>query len=81
MQYILSNIFPIGAATIAGLIILFLGFRYRLKGATIAAATLALFWLAAILAGALILAPVDAGPWTVALGRVCIRGISFGVKF
>jgi len=77
MQYILSNIFPIGAATIAGLIILFLGFRCRLKGATIAAATLALFWLAAVLAGALILAPVDAGPWTVALGSAFIIWIGF----
>jgi hypothetical protein len=77
MQYILSNMFSIGAATIAGLIILFLRFRYRLKVATIAAATLALFWLAAILAGALILAPVDAGPWTVALGSAFIIWIGF----
>lgn len=77
MQYILSNVVPIAAATLVGLAILFLGFRSRLKRTTLAAATLALFWLAAILAGALILAPVDAGPWTVALGSAFIIWIGF----
>lgn len=77
MDYILSNIIPIGAATFAGMIILFAGFRSRLRGVTLAAATLALFWLAAILAGALILAPVNASPWTVALGSAFIIWIGF----
>ena len=77
MQYILINIGPIAAATLVALAILFLGFRSRLKGLTFAAATLALFWLAAILAGALILAPVEAGPWTVALGTAFIIWIGF----
>ncbi|WP_260596820.1 hypothetical protein [Sphingomonas endolithica] len=77
MRYILSNIVPIAAATLVGLAILFLGFRSRLKGWPLAAATLALFWLSAILAGALILAPVDAGPWTVALGSAFIIWIGF----
>ena len=77
MQYILSNIVPIAAATLVGLGILLAGYRSRLKGITLAAATLALFWLAAILAGALILAPVDAGPWTVALGTTFIIWIGF----
>jgi hypothetical protein len=77
MQYILSNIVPIGAATLVGLAILFLGFRSRVRVGPLAAATLALFWLSAILAGALILAPVDAGPWTVALGSAFIIWIGF----
>lgn len=76
-QYILSNIVPSAAATLVGLAVLFLGFRSRLKGATLAAATRALFWFAAILAGALILAPVDARPWTVALGSAFIIWIGF----
>ena len=77
MQYIFSNMVPIAAATLVALAILFLGFRSRLKGFTFAAATLALFWLAAILAGALILAPVEAGPWTVALGTAFIIWVGF----
>jgi hypothetical protein len=77
MEYIISNIVPIGAATFAGLIVLFVGFRTSLRGVTLAAATLALFWLAAILAGALILAPVNASPWTVALGSAFIIWIGF----
>ena len=35
------------------------------------------FWLAAILAGALILAPDKAGPWTMALGTAFIIWIGF----
>lgn len=35
------------------------------------------FWMAAILAGALILAPVDAGLWQVALGTAFIIWIGF----
>lgn len=77
MHYILSNIIAITAAMLAGLAILFLGFRSRLKRSMLAAAAIALFWLASILAGALILAPVDAGPWTVALGTSFIIWIGF----
>ena len=77
MQYIFSNIVPISAATLVALAMLFLGFRSRLGGGTVAAAALALFWLASILAGALILAPVNAGPWTVALGTAFIIWIGF----
>jgi hypothetical protein len=77
VEYIISNIVPIGAATVAGLIVLFVGFRTRLRGVILSAATLALFWLAAILAGALILAPVDASPWTVTLGSAFIIWIGF----
>jgi hypothetical protein len=48
------------------------GARPNLRGAPLAIAAVALFWLAAILAGALILAPVDANAWTVALGTAFI---------
>jgi hypothetical protein len=39
MKYIISNIVPIGDATFAGLIVLFVGFRTRLRGVMLAAAT------------------------------------------
>lgn len=77
MQYILGNIVAIAAATLVGLAILFLGFRSHLTRSTTAAAIPALFWLASILAGAMILAPVDAGPWTVTLGTAFIIWIGF----
>jgi hypothetical protein len=77
MSYIITNIAPIAAATIVGLAVLWLGFRTNLRGALPAIAAVALFWLAAILAGALILAPVDAGAWTVALGTAFIIWLGF----
>lgn len=77
MDYILANIGPIGAAAVIGLALLWLGFRARLRGASFLVAALALFWLAAILAGALILAPVDAGAWTIALGTAFIIWVGF----
>lgn len=77
MHYIIINIAPIAVATIIGLLILWLGFRQQLRGAAFAIAALALFWLAAILAGALILAPVDADAWTIALGTAFIIWVGF----
>ena len=77
MDYILGNIVPIAAATLVGLAVLAIGFRSRLNRAILAAATPALFWLASILAGALILAPVQAGAWVVALGTAFIIWIGF----
>ena len=77
MTYILGNIVPIAAATLLGLAVLSARFRSRLTTGRLVAAAVALFWLAAILAGALILAPVDAGPWTVALGSAFVIWIGF----
>jgi hypothetical protein len=77
MLYIVTNILPIAAATIIGLLVLWLGFRGHVRGASVAVAAVALFWLAAILAGALILAPVEAGAWTIALGTAFIIWIGF----
>ncbi len=77
MLYIVTNIAPIAAAAIVGLVVLRLGFRARLARASLAVAAAALFWLAAILAGALILAPVDAGAWTIALGTAFVIWAGF----
>lgn len=85
MSYIASNLAPILAATLAGLV---LGLVYaalcgRLRAdggprfGLLAVAALAEFWLAAILAGALILAPVQVNPWVVALGSAVVIWIGF----
>ncbi|MGB6318088.1 MAG: DUF1761 domain-containing protein [Litorimonas sp.] len=97
MIYIVQNIVPILAATVAAF--LFGGVYYRIVRAPwLRAAGLnadaaearpgvlhyagifaAEFWMAAILAGAVILAPADqgAGPWTMALGSAFIIWIGF----
>ncbi len=81
MIYIVQNIFPILAATMAGLTI---GLVWvRASGGQMPSArvllvgALAEFWLAAILAGALILAPSQAGAWTMALGSAFIIWVGF----
>ena len=83
MVYILLNLLPIVAATLLGLAIGLVWLRVSgilLPGwATFAGAALAEFWLAAILAGALILAPPQAGAWTMALGSAFIIWIGFVV--
>ncbi|MGB7419080.1 MAG: hypothetical protein WA918_07865, partial [Erythrobacter sp.] len=72
MIYILLNVVPIALAMIAGLAIGLVWLRLSsmlLPGwRTLAVAGLAQFWLASILAGALILAPDEAGAWIMALG-------------
>lgn len=77
MDYILTNLRPIAAATLAGMAVLVLAGRGRWTTPRLAAATVALFWLGAILAGALILAPVSAGEWTIALGSAFIIWVGF----
>jgi len=80
--YIALNLGPIMAATLAGLLI---GLAYRAVAVGPGApgllplAAVAEAWLAAILAGALILAPVKAGGWTVALGTAVIIWVGFVV--
>jgi hypothetical protein len=46
-------------------------------GAAYIVAFLAEFWIAAVLAGALILAPPEAAPWTMAIGTALILWSSF----
>lgn len=80
MIYIWLNIVPILVATLAGLAI---GYGWaRMSGLRVSpgvalAALLAEFWLTAILAGAVILAPDQAPPWTMALGSAFIIWIGF----
>lgn len=83
MVYILINLAPIAAATLLGLGIGLVWLRASgilLPGlATLAGVALAEFWLAAILAGALILAPAQSGPWVMALGSAAVIWIGFVV--
>lgn len=81
MIYILLNIGPIGAATLAALL---LGYaRHRLGGGGRLGAGVALtalvahFWFAAILCGALILAPPKADPWVMALASAGVIWAGF----
>lgn len=81
MVYILLNIGAIAAATLLGLVI---GWLWLLAAClprpgwgTIAGIVVAEFWLAAILAGALILAPREAGAWVMAVGSALIIWVGF----
>lgn len=92
MEYILLNALPILAATTAGLLA-GLAFRVAARRAggarlgpeaaltpgAIAVLAVAEAWLAAILAGALILAPSEAGAWTMAVGSAVVIWIGFVV--
>ena len=87
MQYILINALPILLATLAGLLVS-VGYAaagrrggFDVSGAArlAALAFVAEGWLACILAGALILAPRQAGAWTMALGSAVIIWIGFVV--
>lgn len=83
MIYILINLWPIAAATLLGLAIGLVWLRASgilLPGwRTLAGAALAEFWLASILAGALILAPPEAGVWVMAVGSAVVIWIGFVV--
>lgn len=83
MIYILLNLWPIAAATLLGLAIGLIWLRasgISLPGrAGLAGAALAEFWLAAILAGALILAPPEADAWVMAVGSAVVIWIGFVV--
>lgn len=92
MIYIVLNVLPIFAAMLAGLGF-GLGYyvladragalRFAVDPAKLlpwaALAVAAEFWLAAILAGALILAPPEAAEWTMALGSALVIWIGFVV--
>lgn len=78
MIYIVTNAVPILLAGLAGAALILSLWRSRDGGIGLLIATLAgSLWLAAILAGALILAPVDAQRWTIALGSAFIIWVGF----
>ena len=85
MQYILINALPIFLATLCGFLVsLAYAAANRAAGSEIrgglrsaALAFVAEGWLACILAGALILAPHQAGAWTMAVGSAVIIWIGF----
>ena len=84
MDYIASNLGPIFVATLVGLLV---GAAYALAlrnaGAQLrrpmwlVLTVVAEFWLACILAGALILAPTQAGRWVMAIGSAVVIWIGF----
>ena len=81
MIYIVQNILPILAAMVAGLAIGLVWTRAMGRKTpsvpVLLVAAIAEFWLAAILAGALILAPSQAGAWTMALGSAFVIWVGF----
>ncbi len=90
MIYIVQNALPIAVATgcglAAGLLVRWLvgrmgraSARSALKPGVIVAVVLAEAWLCAILAGALILAPSEAGEWTMAIGSAVVIWVGFVV--
>ena len=78
MIYIVHNLVPILLATLAGLAVgaLFHPAARRRVGWW-ATAFVAGFWFAAILAGALILAPAKADPWVMAVGTAIVIWLGF----
>lgn len=90
MIYIVTNAYPILAATLAGLAF-GVGYYFLVDRATTkstsdgsakltvsaALAFIAEAWFASILAGALILAPPEAGRWTMAIGSALVIWIGF----
>ncbi len=83
MEYVNANIVAIGVATLVGLLIGFGHFLLSRPGERPAAGfviltAIAEFWLAAILAGALILTPEDLGnPYLTALATTVVIWIGF----
>lgn len=83
MIYIVINFWAIAAAALLGLAIGFVWLRAtgtRLLGwGMLAGTAIAEFWLASILAGALILAPSQASVWVMAVGSAVVIWIGFVV--
>ena len=80
MIYILENAMPILLATLAGLAVGAVFYpAARSRPGWLATAFIAEFWFAAILAGALILAPAKADPWVMAIGTAVVIWLGFVV--
>jgi hypothetical protein len=80
MIYIVENALPILLATLAGLVV---GVAFypaaRQRAGWLIPAFIAEAWFAAILAGALILAPAKADPWVMAIGTAVVIWFGFVV--
>ncbi len=77
MIYIVQNATPILIATLCGLgvgLLLYPSLR-SVRGSLVV--FIAEFWFAAILAGALILAPAKANPWVMAVGTAVVVWVGF----
>ncbi len=79
MIYIVLNLAPILAATLAGLLAGLVLHRDRHGPGYWLTAFIAQAWFAAILAGALILAPPKAAAWVMAIGSAVVIWIGFVV--
>ena len=82
MIYIVQNLVPILAASLLGLVAGLAIQRLhpaRLTTRRLVVAAVAQTWLCCILAGALILAPPEAGRWTMSLGSAVVIWIGFVV--
>ena len=81
MIYIVLNLLPIGMATLLALLLGLgwhrLGGGGRIGPGVALTALVAHFWFAAILAGALILAPPKADPWVMALASAAVIWAGF----
>lgn len=77
MIYILQNAWPITVAALTAVAIGALWYRRAVPTATLVTIIAAHWWLGAILAGALILAPPKGGVWTMTLGSAFIIWVGF----
>ncbi len=77
MIYILLNAWPISVAAFATLGIGALWYRKAVPTTTLVTMLVAHWWIGAILAGALILAPPKGDVWTMTLGSAFIIWIGF----
>lgn len=77
MIYILLNAWPISVAALSSVGLAALWYRKAVPPGTLVTIMVAHWWLGAILAGALILAPPKGSVWTMTLGSAFIIWIGF----
>ncbi len=77
MIYIILNVWPITVAALSAVALGALWYRKAVSTPTLVTIIAAHWWLGAILAGALILAPPKGGVWTMTLGSAFIIWVGF----
>jgi hypothetical protein len=77
MIYIVINAIPIIAAALTGLVFAIIWYRKRMPVSALFVLFLANLWLAAILAGALILAPPKGSIWTMTISSAVVIWAGF----